>query len=72
MFNVYGTGIIRFKLLVYDRWGEKIFESNDQLKGWDGNYKNSLCEQGVYTYLINYTTLDRKAHEKAGHINLIR
>lgn len=72
VFNVYGTGIIRLKLLVYDRWGEKIFESNDQSKGWDGSYKNSLCEQGVYTYVINYTTLDRKALEKSGHINLIR
>jgi len=39
-----------FHMEIYNRWGEKLFEGDNQL--WDGNYKNVLCQEGVYLYLI--------------------
>ena len=39
-------------MLVFDRWGELIFETNIQEIGWDGTYiaKGELCKEGVYVW----------------------
>jgi len=62
-----------FHLTVYDRWGEKIFESYDNSKGWDGTYNNSICQNGSYNWVIIYG--DKNNDEETlltGHVNLIR
>ncbi len=38
----------KFTMEIYNRWGEKVFESNDISKGWDGTYKGADCMEGVY------------------------
>ncbi len=43
-------GIVEYKLQIYTRWGELIFESNDIKVGWDGYYRGKLSPQGVYIY----------------------
>ena len=43
-------GIAEYKLQIFTRWGELIFESNDLKIGWDGYYKGKLAPQGVYIY----------------------
>ena len=44
-----GTGIYRFNLIIFDRWGNEIFVSNDENIGWDGNFANGTpAPQGVY------------------------
>lgn len=72
VFLVYGTGLTKLEMTIFDRWGEKLFFSNDQLKGWDGTYKGKESKQDVYTYLINYTSLDGKKHTKTGHVSLLK
>lgn len=54
VFYVYGNGLIEFNLLIFNRWGEKIFESNDISKGWDGKVKGKAVPEGVYSYRIIY------------------
>ena len=41
-----------FHLYIYNRWGEKLFESNNKDLGWDGTFKDKLVPFGIYTYLI--------------------
>ncbi|MCB0410606.1 MAG: gliding motility-associated C-terminal domain-containing protein, partial [Flavobacteriales bacterium] len=72
VFLVYGTGITEIEMNIFDRWGEKLFVSSDQLIGWDGTYKNELSKNDVYSYLIKYTTLDGKKHVKTGHVTLMK
>ncbi len=44
-----GAGIYRFNLIIFDRWGNEIFVSNDENIGWDGNFANGTpAPQGVY------------------------
>lgn len=58
--------------IIFNRWGEIIFESYDGNVGWDGTYSGILCQQGVYVYkLIWVDNYDRK-NTKYGHINLIK
>lgn len=71
-FIVYGTGLSKFEMLIFDRWGEKLFVSYDQLKGWDGTYKGQMSKSDVYPYMIKYHSLDGKAHTKTGHVSLLK
>ncbi len=41
-----------FKFSVYNRWGERIFETIDKDKGWNGKYNNEDCQQEVYVWIV--------------------
>lgn len=42
--------IQKYKIAVYDRWGNRIFYSNNPSEGWDGTYKGGECEVGTYSW----------------------
>lgn len=69
---VYGYIIKQMHLTIFDQWGEKVFESNNQTTGWDGNYKGKALPSGVYIYVCHLTLTDGSKTEKKGVINLIR
>ncbi len=64
--------VTKFTIIIYDRWGEKVFESNDPEIGWDGIYKGKLMEPGVYVYYISATVISGEKIIKKGNISLIR
>lgn len=74
-FTVKGINFSEFEMLIFDRWGNKIFETTDASEGWNGRIKNQLCQQGVYIYKINYKFLNgkEKGSDKSavGHITLL-
>jgi len=51
-----------YELLIFNRWGELLFVSNDINIGWDGYYRGDICQQDVYVWKINitYTTGEKK------------
>ncbi|MBK6986601.1 MAG: gliding motility-associated C-terminal domain-containing protein [Bacteroidetes bacterium] len=59
-------------LTIYDRWGEKLFETNDIKKGWDGTYKGKLLDQGVYGYYMTFKCNNGEESFKKGNITLMR
>ena len=63
----------QFHLLIYNRWGEIVFESfNDQI-GWDGWYDGKLSQPGVYVWKIQFKeTMTDKKHTHTGHVSIIR
>lgn len=67
--------IIGYTLMIFNRWGEKIFESRSLEYGWDGYYTTRLQDPGVYTYLIvysGYVDYSRYMWEKKGSVLLLR
>ncbi len=61
-----------FQMLIYNRWGELIFETGDPLLGWDG--RNSIGEtlpSQTYSWLIRYKDLSGTPYQKKGNISLI-
>src|ERR1041385_5129573 len=52
VFGVNGEGLQNFHIMVYDRWGQVIFETTNPHQNWDGKYKGVQVESGVYTYEI--------------------
>lgn len=57
---------------VYNRWGEKVFESNSELIGWDGRYQGVILPPGVYTYYAKIMFLDTKMKNYKGTVTLLR
>ena len=53
-FKAYGTYISYFEMKIYNRWGERLWQTENINNGWDGRYKGQLCEDGVYLYVIHY------------------
>ncbi|TAH27449.1 MAG: gliding motility-associated C-terminal domain-containing protein, partial [Cytophagales bacterium] len=53
-FKVFGRNFTNFQILVFSRWGEVIFKTNDRNEIWDGTYRGEPMPIGVYPYLINY------------------
>ena len=45
---------IDFTMTIFNRWGLKVFETNDQNEHWDGTYKGKPCEVGNYVWVITY------------------
>jgi gliding motility-associated-like protein len=68
-----GVDIFDFQLLIYNRWGELIWENNDPFVKWDGTYNGSIVPQGTYTWKASARDFmtDNK-YEFKGHINLLR
>jgi len=62
-----------FNLLIFNRWGEIIFESNDAVAGWDGTYDGQIVQEGTYTWKIEFKTLKNDSREySVGHVNVLR
>lgn len=62
-----------YRLLIYNRWGEIIFESHDLSIGWDGTYKGQKVQEGVYTWNIHVKHKVDDGHENlVGNVNLLR
>ncbi|MDX2360427.1 MAG: gliding motility-associated C-terminal domain-containing protein [Crocinitomicaceae bacterium] len=62
-----------FHLLIFNRWGEIIWESFDASIGWDGTYNGELVEDGTYTWKIDFkTTQNDERKLVTGHVNVIK
>ncbi len=62
-----------FNLQIYDRWGNLIFESNNQTVGWDGYDQNGrLMHAGVYVYKLTLRLSDQQRATQVGDVTLIR
>lgn len=46
--------IYRFKMYIYNRWGQLVFETNDINQGWDGTQNGSPCNSGEYVWVVYY------------------
>lgn len=68
-----GRNITDITFIIYDRWGEKVFESNDLLKGWDGTYQGKQLNAAVFIYYISATSIsDGHKIKKQGNISLVK
>ncbi|MBC7421951.1 MAG: gliding motility-associated C-terminal domain-containing protein [Ferruginibacter sp.] len=61
-----------FSLVIYNRWGQKVFESNDITNGWDGRYKGELQVQNAYVWAINFLDINNKKIFFKGTVMLLR
>ena len=70
--KIEGRGIVELSFRIYNRWGEKVFETTDKNVGWDGIYKGVLQEMDVYTYAVEATLINGQHVPLKGNITLVR
>ena len=80
-FRVKAIGLEKFDIIIYNRWGEVVFESKDPNFRWNGKVKNTgaECPEGTYFYLINYQIIEKQLNDGkdkgkpiSGTVTLIR
>ena len=59
-------------LSIFNRWGNKVYESSDLREGWDGNYNNKICPEGTYYWIIDYTNDCDETKTETGFLTLFR
>ena len=69
---VYGKCIESLLFSIYDRWGEKVFETTDQKQCWDGTYRGKPMNTGVFVYYLQATFDSGESVKKKGNIGLVR
>ncbi|HEY8894786.1 MAG TPA: gliding motility-associated C-terminal domain-containing protein [Niastella sp.] len=72
VFKVYSNVIKSMRLMIYNQWGTKVFETSDYNTGWDGNYQGKPQPVGVYIYVASIRLTDNTTIMKKGSFNLIR
>lgn len=72
VFSVLGGPFKQLEFRIYNNWGEIIFESDDQSKGWDGTRNGIDQPIGVYVFTVRATTLDDAQHSIKGDVTLLR
>lgn len=73
-FGVIGTipCVDEYMLLVFNRWGEQVFESQDPTVKWDGNFHGKPQNSGVYFFRSDMKLIDGTEVKKSGNITLVR
>ena len=69
-FGIKGEGSFEYNLAVFNRWGEKIFESQNPGQQWDGTYKNQPVQPGEYVYQL--MAYGKKYKGQTGVVTLVR
>lgn len=68
--NVF-VSVTEYNLVIYDRRGQKVFETNDPEIGWDGTFKGDVVQTGVYPYYIFMRSGDSEPFHKGGTITVL-
>ena len=69
---VNGNNITEMSIAVYNRWGQKVFESMDQNMGWDGTFNGEALPPDVYGFYMQCTCDDGSSQFVKGNITLLR
>ena len=64
--------IVEFKAVIYNRWGQKLYEWNNPAGGWDGTYKGNPVKQGVYYVQVTAKGADGRRFNIKKDVNLLR
>lgn len=67
--------ITNLEFEIFNTWGERVFKTNNLLRGWDGTYKGKPCQQGAYLYKISFNGFSNKllkTYNFKGNVSLLR
>ncbi len=65
-------GVEELHLMIFNRWGQLLFESSELDAHWDGTYQGTIVPDGVYVYVIDVLSEGGEYHEVTGHITVLQ
>ncbi|MCD4791765.1 MAG: gliding motility-associated C-terminal domain-containing protein [Bacteroidales bacterium] len=66
------SGVVDYQLEIYNRWGEKIFITNDICIGWDGYVDGVMAPQDVYVWKVSVVYMNGEPYKEYGSVTLLR
>ncbi len=69
---IVGLDVANFKFFIYDRWGNRMFHSDEKGFEWDGTINGEPCNAGVYPYMMEITYMDGSSELRSGNITLMK
>jgi gliding motility-associated-like protein len=72
VFRPYLSDVLEAEMIIYNRWGEKIYSEQSSNPSWDGIYQGEPCSVGVYFYILEIIRTDNKKEQLKGNIHLLR
>jgi gliding motility-associated-like protein len=71
IFRPWWDGVSEYRLRIYNRWGEFLFESNDVMQGWDGYYQGRPAKQDVYVWKVWVTFTNGTSTGRSRRCNFV-
>ncbi|MFN5357159.1 MAG: PKD domain-containing protein [Bacteroidota bacterium] len=71
-FRIRGNTIEKMHLMIFNRWGQKVFETEDQQRGWDGRFEGRDAPADVYVVVLEATCFNKATFLKKSNLTLIR
>ncbi len=69
---VRGAGVVEMYWVIYDRWGEKVFETTNPKHGWDGTYHGKQLDPAVFVYYLKVTCFSGNEITQKGNVAIIK
>jgi len=64
--------VVHYSFMVYNGWGQKVFESKDLLNGWNGTFHGANCDTDIFVWMCSYQLAGGNAENKKGTVMLMR
>ena len=72
LFYVNYSCIKTYKLIIYNRWGEKVYETTNPADEWDGSFRNQSEESALFVWYLNAELISGKKIERKGNVSLLK
>jgi gliding motility-associated-like protein len=72
VFNAVVNGEKSFHIEVYNRWGERLWESDNKFETWNGKFESEDCQQDVYMWVVRVTDYKGEEYRYEGTVSLLR
>jgi gliding motility-associated-like protein len=75
VFKGVGIGITSYTIMIFDRWGELIFQSDNLDQGWDGTFKGkggNVVQEGVYVWKVQLRDEKNNEHDFDGTVSVVK
>ena len=69
---VRSNGVDNVLLVIYNRWGEKVFETEDITVGWDGRFNSKPLHPDAYGYYLRAECIGGEVYETKGNVSIIK
>ena len=66
------SAVTEFRLVIFNRGGRQVYQSNDPAFQWDGTYDGAAMPQGAYVWVAKFRDSDGRAHQEKGTVTIIR
>jgi len=71
--NTTSFGLIKYHMVIFDRWGNIIFKTTDPSGSWDGkDMDGNMVLEGVYAYQIDFRYIDNKIYVHKGTVTVLK